>query len=124
MNTKPFDLTKCPPATPLSGVLAQTRDGRHVRIVCTDAPGQYPLIGIINSGSPTTYTNDGRQVSGETNGADLVNIPTKRRVFIALFRHTFVGHFFPVLDDTYDKALRSGGGHELLEVIEREYDAP
>ena len=38
MTDKPLDLTKP----------VRTRDGRKVRIICTDAPGQYSIVGLID----------------------------------------------------------------------------
>ena len=28
----------------------QTRDGRKVRVLCTDAPGDFPVVGIVEAG--------------------------------------------------------------------------
>lgn len=40
-----------------------TRDGKPARIVCWDAKGDYPLIGLIDLGyaeTPARFTADGR----------------------------------------------------------------
>lgn len=36
------------------------RDGRHVRIFCTDCPGTYPVIGLVDGEEePKSWTLDG-----------------------------------------------------------------
>ena len=59
----------------------QTRDGRKVRILCTDRNAHYPIVGIIIE-SPEqrveTWLPDGRRwVSGTSNG-DLINPKVKK----------------------------------------------
>ncbi len=64
----------------------QTRDGRKVRILCTDHDyksnlATYSIVGIINGGSPTMWTCSGEFVYGQPNHAsDLVNIPEPKKL--------------------------------------------
>lgn len=37
----------------------KTRDGRDVRILCTDAPGDYPVVGLINNVLVHSWTSNG-----------------------------------------------------------------
>ncbi len=69
---KPLDFTK-----PI-----QTRDGRKVRILCTDGNGEYPIAGYIeNHPTPTTWLPDGRMYKNtEMWYGDLINPPIKRKV--------------------------------------------
>lgn len=61
----------------------QTRDGRTVRILCTDRKGEYPVVGLI-------ILSNGQEISGSWNTCgrfnslsddehdiDLINVPPK-----------------------------------------------
>lgn len=52
-----------------------TRDGRPVRILCTDAKGYYPVIALISSLDNEDYTwrvrKDGSIIENEENNSDL-----------------------------------------------------
>ena len=60
-------------ANPLRKVI--TRDGRNVRIKCTDAKGGHPVIGLVDRGdyeAPKSFTKDGRLWDNtENNSNDL-----------------------------------------------------
>ena len=60
-----------------------TRNGRAVRILCTDAPGVLPVIGIIDGlNGPTCWP-----LSGELSTMkSLINPPVKRRGWINLYK--------------------------------------
>ena len=67
-----------------------TRDGRDVRIICTNMKSEYPLIALItdkkdNSESPFVYTKNGRYFFEETNN-DLFFAPIKREGWVNLFK--------------------------------------
>jgi hypothetical protein len=34
-------------------------DGELIRVVCVDAPGSFPVVGIKSCGNPVTFTSDG-----------------------------------------------------------------
>lgn len=53
-----------------------------IRILCTDAPGRYPIILIDAAGIPGRRTATGKYHSESLSGLDLVNIPQRiqRRV--------------------------------------------
>lgn len=85
MNTK-FDLNKCQ-KDERGNLIAQTRDGRKVRILCTDAEiivlGQrQPILGLVAGNSmPISWSLDG-VVYPETLDSphNLINIPEKRKL--------------------------------------------
>lgn len=67
-----------------------TRDGRAVRIICTDMKSEYPLIALVtdkkdNTESPFVYTKNGRYFFEETNN-DLFFAPIKREGWINIFK--------------------------------------
>lgn len=58
----------------------QTRDGRKVRIICTDKRGLYPIVALISDGdgeSCGTHTGDGKfSINREGDDPrDLINVP-------------------------------------------------
>ena len=66
-----------------------TRDGRSVRIVCTDVKGEHPIMALItdkkdNSESPFVYTKNGRYFFEETNN-DLFFAPIKREGWVNIY---------------------------------------
>lgn len=66
-----------------------TRDGREVRIICTDMKSEYPLIALVtdkkdNTESPFVYTKNGRYFFEETNN-DLFFAPTKREGWVNIY---------------------------------------
>ena len=76
-----------------------TRDGREVRIICTDMKSEYPLIALItdkkdNSESPFVYTKNGRYFFEETNN-DLFFAPVKKEgwvnVYFSMDKGKYVG---------------------------------
>ena len=68
-----------------------TRDGRAVRIICTDMKSEYPLIALVtdkkdNTESPFVYTKNGRYFFEETNN-DLFFAPTKKEGWMNLYKN-------------------------------------
>lgn len=68
-----------------------TREGRSVRIICTDAKGRHPIIALIDGkdGSEVIYSfnRDGRAVKGTKNQDDLFFAPEKQERWINLFEN-------------------------------------
>ena len=62
----------------------QTLDGQPVRILCVDAPGDYPVIGYIDDGvsDPEAWTASGKYFSDSNSPSpeDLVEVREKRRL--------------------------------------------
>lgn len=66
----------------------QTRDGRKVRILCTDAKGDMPVHGLIDNGHyeiPWAWYRSGETKRNLEISADLINIPTKRTGWINVY---------------------------------------
>jgi hypothetical protein len=61
-----------------------TRDGRPVRILCTDRPGEWPVVGLIE-GNIHAWTADGRN-QPHSPSYDLINPKTKREAWAAIFQ--------------------------------------
>ena len=67
-----------------------TRDGREVRIICTDMKSEYPLIALVtdkkdNSESPFVYMKNGRYFFEETNN-DLFFAPVKKEGWVNIYK--------------------------------------
>ena len=80
-----------------------TRDGREVRIICTDMKSEYPLIALVtekdNTESPFVYTKNGRYFFEETNN-DLFFAPIKREGWVNIYKNNsrrdrIAGDVFP-----------------------------
>ena len=67
-----------------------TRDGKNVRIICTDAKGDYPVIGLIrsldNEDYPWRFRMDGAILENEENENDLFFDVEKKEGYINLYR--------------------------------------
>jgi hypothetical protein len=53
-------------------------DGELIRVVCVDAPGWYPVVGVGESGDVETFTAEGRHnFKARLASADLIPTPTE-----------------------------------------------
>ena len=94
---KPFNIKEYN-ANPSRKVI--TRDGRPVRILCTNAKGKYPIVGLIendyNNEIPLSYTINGYE--GINNNFDLFFAPEKKIAWANLYCTElgimFTGKFF------------------------------
>ena len=71
---------------PSGGVV--TRDGKCVRIVCTDRLGAYPVIGLVktdNVEKVTSYTDTGRIYSEAPSEYDLFFTPNKKEGWVNVY---------------------------------------
>ena len=64
-----------------------TRCGQKVRVVCVDAPGDMPVIGISKGGNPDTWTDDGFYVASKLEAhndlvSEYVEPPKPREVWV------------------------------------------
>ena len=70
-NMEPFNIKEYN-ANPSRKVV--TRDGRQVRILCTDAKNIYPIVTLVDNGkieSTENYMSNGRYLETEECGLDL-----------------------------------------------------
>ena len=66
--TKPIDWTKP----------VRTKDGRPVRVLCTDGPGDYPVVGFVDKcPAAQQWTLAGAWEKGSTHEKDLENAPQR-----------------------------------------------
>ena len=68
-----------------------TRDGRAVRIICTDAKGEEPIIALVYNNNRDeenvyTYNRDGYFYKDNDSCLDLFFAPTKREGWINIYR--------------------------------------
>ena len=84
-----------------------TRDGKNVRIICTDAKGDYPVIGLIrsldNEDYPWRFRMDGAILENEENENDLFFDTVTNDGWVNLYRTksemiTF-GYFRKTIED-------------------------
>ena len=66
-----------------------TRDGRPVRIICTDRKGVTPIIALVNDGLSEelghAFYSDGKIFSDEDNELDLFFAPEKHEGWINIY---------------------------------------
>lgn len=66
-----------------------TRDGRSVRIVCTDAKNEFPIIALITNDDKEIlmdYNNNGKVSLDEITDLDLFFEPIKKEGWVNLFK--------------------------------------
>ena len=79
-----------------------TRDGRSVRVLCTDKKSEYPVVALVaqDENTETTYhfTKDGRHYKYEESDVDLFYEPEKKMAWANLYCTElgimFTGEFF------------------------------
>ena len=70
-----------------------TRSRKPVRIICTDAKGDYPVIGLVHytggdeRESPNTYTENGSyDISNDEDARDLFFAPEKKEGWVNIYK--------------------------------------
>ena len=66
-----------------------TRSGRPVRIICTDAKGSYPVIGLVLSKDiedPNAYTENGVYLNNSESSSDLFFEPEKKEGWVNIYK--------------------------------------
>ena len=70
-----------------------TRDGKHVRILCTDAKGDYPIVGLIyyphgdEREIPENYTENGScYIDNDESSSDLFFEPIKKEGWVNIYK--------------------------------------
>ena len=85
-----------------------TRDGRPVRIICTDANGDYPVVALIKDkkrDQPETYTPDGVFFPDEETSRDLFFDAATKKGFVNLYRTEKGMIIFGNVRETKEEAL-------------------
>lgn len=86
-----FDISKCK-KNEQGHWIAETRDGRKVRIVCADCKGATgQLLGLIthpdgNEKAVRWYSNGNYYLEGSGYESDLINPPTKHEAVVEVWR--------------------------------------
>lgn len=89
-----------------------TRDGRAVRILCVDAPGDYPIVGLVaGSIDVQTWKIDGHLFGEKDRPIDLINAKTKREGWVNVHRGSGGGRYLSgVIYDSEESAKKNGPG--------------
>ena len=61
----------------------QTRDGRKVRVLCTDGPKSAPVVGLVDDEYVDRWTLDGSLSVGRWQQHDLINAPEPEQEIVA-----------------------------------------
>ena len=87
-----------------------TRDGRPVRIICTDAEGKYPVIGLaLNKEEvevPENYTENGCYLTNDICDDDIFFAPEKKVIWGNLYSNQFGTTFSGDFYKTEEEALK------------------
>ena len=90
-----------------------TRDGNSVRILCTDAKGNFPIIALVKTynGSETVLRlkENGRFYNDTENSSDLFFAPEKKSAWINLYKMNSVISPGPRVYDTKEAAESAAG---------------
>ena len=91
-----------------------TKDGKSVRIICTDAKQEYPVIGLLSldDKSETTvyYKKNGRWLADNQDYWDLFFAPIKREGWINVYKGVIENHLPYVGQKVYkskEEAIRN-----------------
>lgn len=85
-----------------------TRDGKSVRIICTDAKNNYPIVALIETSNgkerqPCGYKKDGTYVAGEELSCDLFFAPEKHEGWLNVYKnaqcYVFPSHIYQTKED-------------------------
>ena len=74
-----------------------TRDGKNVRILCTDAMGDYPLVALVEVLDGTaeradSFTSKGSYYIGEISNNDLFFTPKKHEGWVNIYKSNYCGY--------------------------------
>lgn len=86
-----------------------TRNGNHVRIICTDAKQKYPIIGLVEMDGIEEickFMPDGRWCKTfKLRDYDLFFVPEKKHGFVSIYRNVSGNLFFGNIRGTEQEAL-------------------
>lgn len=92
-----------------------TRFGNKVRIICTDAKCDHPVVALVEGRfsdyeSIGRYTKDGRYYANETTMSDLVFAPEKHEGWVNVYRDLESGELYcGRVYDSEEEAKNRGG---------------
>lgn len=90
-----------------------TRDGRSVRIICTDAKGNYPIVALVEiyNGAENVFRleENGHFYCDTEDSRDLFFAPEKKSAWINLYKMNSVISPGPRVYDTKEEAESAAG---------------
>ena len=108
-----------------------TRDGDNVRIICTDARGDYPIIALVEKPNKAsdilyTYTKGGYfYVTENPSPFDLFFAPEKHEGWVNIFKGTdgnsYIGHYSRIFESKED-AEKAGIGWDGYITVKVEWE--
>ena len=106
-----------------------TKDGKSVRIICTDAKQEYPVIGLLSldDKSETTvyYKKNGRWLADNQDYWDLFFAPIKREGWINVYKGVIENHLPYVGQKVYkskEEAIRNKCGDYYFTTLKIEWE--
>ena len=92
-----------------------TRFGNKVRIICTDAKCDHPVVALVEGRfsdyeSIGRYTKDGRYYANETTMSDLIFAPEKHEGWVNVYRDLESGELYcGYVHNSEEEAKKRGG---------------
>ena len=106
-----------------------TRDGREVRIICTDMKSEYPIIALVTMGdrteTPIYYNDNGGWIADKKDDWDLFFAPTNtnREGWINLFRDEDIVYLTGIIHDSEEAARKAiKGESDFIATIKIEWE--
>ena len=89
-----------------------TRDGRNVRIICTDAKGDEPIIALVYNNNRDeenvyTYNRDGSFYGDNDSCLDLFFALVKREGWINLYKNEGITYLPGIIHDSEEDAKKA-----------------
>ena len=107
-----------------------TRDGREVRIICTDAKGDEPIIALVYNNireeeNVYTYNRDGYFYGDNDSCLDLFFAPVKKEGWVNLFKDKEINYpYIPgiIHDSEKDAKEAAQGESDFIATIKIEWE--
>ena len=105
-----------------------TRDGREVRIICTDAKGDEPIIALVYNNireeeNAYTYNRDGYIYGDNDSGLDLFIAPIKKEGWINLYKNEGITYLPGIIHDSEEEAKEAiKGDPDFIATIKIEWE--
>ena len=106
-----------------------TRDGRKVRIVCTDANMDYPIVALVESMDGTgervvSFSKEGLYLRNDVCIDDLFFAPEKHEGWVNVYRNSDSGRVYTgaAYDSKEDAEKRKESGENYVTTIKIEWE--
>jgi hypothetical protein len=94
----------------------QTRDGRSVRILCTDKKGEFPIVALVTDENDKefigSYSSGGRYFNQGCSDNDLVNVPERVERWLNIYPPS-IKDAMPSFCSTKELADNHAGPHRI-----------